>query len=68
MWCMSEAEPTAAKIDTRPVTVELSGPGVTPDMVYDLWERVYTRLGLADRANVEAGGMGFSAELDPERY
>jgi hypothetical protein len=55
---------SAIEIDTRPVTIRMTGPGATPVAAYELWERVLVRL---SGPTIEAGGMGFSAELDDGR-
>lgn len=59
-----EPSPTEIKIDTRLVTIVLSGPGATPDAAFELWERVRRSLSLTERHGLEAGGVGFTAELD----
>lgn len=61
----SEAPPGhAVVIDTRAVTVKLSGPEATPDAAYALWERVHSALRPGERHSIESGGVGFTAELD----
>lgn len=59
----------AVRIDTRLVTVELSGPKATADAAYALWERVYNSLTPQDGrgGRLSAAPVGFSAELvEPE--
>lgn len=54
------------RIETRPVTIVATGVGLTADDAFDLWKRVLSELPARERG-LEAGGMGFSAELnDPE--
>lgn len=62
-----EPQLPSVRIETPALTVELCGPEATVDAAFGLWDNLWARLSNSKLPGAYAGGMGFSAELDPDR-